>query len=71
MFSYHNKIYKKNNFLSSKFNYKNKPYVNVMNGQTGKVGGAVPRSAVQITLFTIFLILVIGLPLLWIILSMF
>ena len=54
-----------------KFNYKNKPYVNVMNGQTGKVGGAVPRSAVQITLFTIFLILVIGLPVLWIILSMF
>lgn len=51
------------------FNYKNKPYINVMNGQTGKVGGKVPRSGVQITLFTLFMILVIGLPILFILLS--
>lgn len=52
------------------FVYKNKPYINNMNGQTGKTGGKVPRSGLQITLFTLFMILVIGFPLLCIILSM-
>lgn len=51
------------------FNYKNKPYINVMNGQTGAVGGKVPRSGLQITLFTLFIILAIGLPILFILLS--
>lgn len=51
------------------FNYKDKPYINVMNGQTGRVGGAVPRSKLQITLFTIFMILIIGLPIIAIALS--
>ena len=51
------------------FNYKNKPYINVMNGQTGVIGGKVPRSGVQITLLTLFIILAIGLPILFILLS--
>ncbi|MBQ8522827.1 MAG: hypothetical protein IJ458_04140 [Clostridia bacterium] len=51
------------------FSYKNKSYINVMNGQTGKIGGKVPRSGVKITLFTLFIILAIGLPILFILLS--
>lgn len=52
-----------------KYNYKNKPYINVMNGQTGATGGDVPRSKTQITLFTLFIILIVSLPLLFIFLS--
>lgn len=51
------------------FNYKNKPYINVMNGQTGATGGKVPRSGLQISLFTLFIILAVGLPILFILLS--
>lgn len=51
------------------FSYKNKPYINIMNGQTGKIGGSVPRSATKITLLTLFIILAIGLPILFILLS--
>ena len=31
-----------------------------MNGQTGKVGGNVPRSKIKITLFVLMLILIFG-----------
>lgn len=41
------------------FNYKNKQYTNVMNGQTGVLAGKVPRSALQITGLTLFIIAVI------------
>lgn len=51
------------------FNYDNKPYINVINGQTGVTGGKVPRSKAQITIFTLFWILLIGLPILLILLS--
>lgn len=40
------------------FNYKDKNYVNVMNGQTGKFSGKLPRSAGKITWFTIMIILI-------------
>lgn len=50
------------------FNYKNKPYINIMNGQTGKVGGKVPRSGLKITLLVLFIILLIGLPILFMLL---
>lgn len=51
------------------FNYKNKPYINMMNGQTGKITGKVPRSAAKISLLALFIILAIGLPILFILLS--
>lgn len=48
-----------------KYKYKGKDYFNLMNGQNGNVGGGVPRSAVKITFFTLFiLLLVVGVPLL-------
>lgn len=52
-----------------KFDYKNKPYVNLINGQTGKLGGKVPRSSAQIFAMVLFIILVIGLPILFILFS--
>lgn len=52
------------------FNYKNKPYVNVMNGQTGKTSGKVPRSGLQITMLVLFILAIIGLPILLMILNM-
>lgn len=52
------------------FEYKNKPYVNMMNGQTGKVTGKVPRSGAKISLFVLTILLIIGLPILFILLSM-
>lgn len=51
------------------FNYKNKQYLNIMNGQTGVTSGKVPRSGVQITLLTLFIILLVGIPILCILLS--
>lgn len=52
------------------FKYKDRKYLNLMNGQTGKTSGEVPRSATKITFFTLFIVLlVIGLPLLIILLS--
>ena len=52
------------------FKYKDKPYINMMNGQTGAVTGKVPRSGAKITLFVLFILLLIGLPVLCIVLSM-
>lgn len=53
------------------FKYKDKEYLNLMNGQTGKTSGKVPKSAVKVTFFTLFIILlVIGLPLLIILLTL-
>ena len=52
------------------FKYKDQSYTNIMNGQTGKTSGSVPRSGVQITLFTLFILLLIGIPAICILLSM-
>lgn len=52
------------------YNYKNKKYVNLMNGQTGALSGKVPRSGAKITLFVLFILLLIGLPVLGITLAM-
>lgn len=41
------------------YSYKNKNYTTFMNGQTGQVGGGVPRSGVKITFFVIAMILII------------
>lgn len=52
------------------FKYKDKEYLNLMNGQTGVGSGSLPKSATKITFFTLFIILiVVGLPLLIILLS--
>ena len=46
---------------SVKYKYKDKDYVTYMNGQTGKVGGGLPKSAVKITFFVFGIIaLIIG-----------
>ena len=42
------------------YDYKNKHYVNLMNGQTGKLSGSVPRSGVKIAMFVLFMILLVG-----------
>lgn len=42
-----------------KFDYKDKPYVNLMNGQTGKFAGSLPRSAGKISSFVIFVLLIL------------
>ena len=41
-----------------------------MNGQNGKVTGNVPRSPVKISLFVLFILLLIGIPVLAIALTM-
>lgn len=41
------------------YKYKNKDYTTFMNGQTGQVGGGVPRSAVKITFFVLSIILIV------------
>lgn len=47
------------------FKYKDKTYLNLMNGQTGQTSGKVPRSPIKITFFTILMILIfVGLPVL-------
>ena len=52
------------------FKYKDKEYLNLMNGQTGTTSGKLPKSPVKITFFTLFIILMcIGLPLLVVLLS--
>lgn len=40
------------------YEYKKKKYATFMNGQTGKVGGGLPKSAIKITFFVLFLILI-------------
>ena len=52
------------------FKYKDKQYINMMNGQTGKVTGKVPRSGAKISLFVLMILLIIGLPILIIALMM-
>ena len=53
------------------FQYKSKNYLNLMNGQTGKTSGKLPRSGLKITLFVLSIILlVVGFPLLIVMLSM-
>ena len=42
------------------YEYKNKHYTTFMNGQTGKVGGGYPKSPLKITLFVLFILLLIG-----------
>ena len=44
------------------FSYKNKTYTNVMNGQTGSLGGDYPKSAGKISLVVILSILGFLLP---------
>lgn len=46
------------------YEYKNKSYMNVMNGQNGKVTGDVPRSPLKITFFVLLLMILIGIPIL-------
>ena len=41
------------------YSYKNKNYTTFMNGQTGQVGGGIPRSGVKITFFVIAMILIV------------
>ena len=51
------------------YKYKDKTYLNLMNGQDGKVGGKCPRSKVKISIIsTIIGLLVVGVPLLVILL---
>lgn len=42
------------------YKYKNKNYITIMNGQTGKVGGGYPKSPIKITLFVLFIIAIIS-----------
>ena len=45
------------------FKYKQKQYLNLMNGQTGKTYGKVPRSPVKITFFVLLMLAIfIGIP---------
>ena len=41
------------------YTYKNKNYTTFMNGQTGKVGSGLPKSAIKITFFSLFVALII------------
>ncbi len=52
------------------YEYNKKSYLNVMNGQNGKVAGNVPRSPVKISLFVLLILLLIGIPVLAIALTM-
>ena len=52
------------------FRYKEKSYTNVMNGQTAKTAGNVPRSGLQITMLVLFILAIIGIPMLIILLNM-
>ena len=38
------------------FKYKDKQYLNLMNGQTGATSGKLPRSAAKITMFILFIV---------------
>lgn len=60
--SYSNERYSHLLFPVYKFNYnyKNKKYCTFVNGQTGKVGGGVPRSGAKIALFVIGIVLIVS-----------
>ena len=45
---------------SVKYKYKGKDYLTYMNGQTGKVGGGLPKSPVKITFFVLMLIAILA-----------
>lgn len=45
---------------SVKYKYKDKNYLTFMNGQTGKVGDGLPKSAIKITLFVLMIIAILG-----------
>ena len=52
------------------FKYKDKEFLNLMNGQTGATSGKIPRSGTKITFFVLSIVLtVIGIPLLIILLT--
>jgi len=51
------------------FNYKDKQYFNVMNGQNGTLTGKVPRSGLKITMFVLMILATIALPILLIVLN--
>ena len=44
------------------FSYKNKQYSNLMNGQTGKLGGSYPKSGLKITFIVLMVLLFLALP---------
>lgn len=44
----------------NEYTYNNKKYRTIMNGQTGKLAGKVPRSPVKITFFVLFILAIIG-----------
>lgn len=51
------------------YNYKNKNYTNIMNGQTGKLSGNYPKSGGKIALISILISLVFIIPILIFVLS--
>ena len=52
-------LYKICPIYSFEYKYKNKEYMTLMNGQTGKIGGGLPRSKVKIGLFVAGIVLII------------
>ncbi|MBR7091011.1 MAG: hypothetical protein IKC79_00990, partial [Clostridia bacterium] len=44
------------------YQFKKKPYITYMNGQTGKVNNNLPKSGTKITLTVLFVLLLILLP---------
>ena len=53
------------------YTYKKKNYSNIMNGQTGALGGDYPKSIVKILLIVLGFMAVFGVPIIALILSMF
>ncbi len=52
------------------YKYKDKDYLNIMNGQNGNVGGKFPISKLKVTLFSIFIgLIVLGIPLMVILIT--
>lgn len=52
------------------YDYKKKNYKTLMNGQSGKLGGGVPRSGLKITLFVLMILGVVGLGIIFILMTM-
>lgn len=53
------------------YTYKKKNYSNIMNGQTGALGGNYPKSIIKILLIVLTFFAIFGLPILAVILSIF
>ncbi len=51
------------------YTYKDKKYSNVMNGQTGKLGGDYPKSKAKIISLVLGILLIVGLPILLFVLA--